>query len=199
MQQRKYMSNPATPNDKIIKEYLKSWKTLESYTLQEKSLNLLFKSYCPKNDKIEHVLLKVSALNDFYSTNIYDTYSVAKHILSCNVDSDLERGEVELVNKIAPVTIKGKTRKFYSFASKYCSHHKPETYPIYDSYVEKMLIYFKRIDEFESFKKDDLKTYSRFIEIIGKFKDHYNLSGFSLREIDIYLWLAGKQYFPNKY
>ncbi len=54
----------------------------------------------------------------------------------------------------------------------------PETYPIYDSYVEKMLIYFKRIDEFESFKKDDLKTYSRFIEMIGKFKDHYNLSWF---------------------
>lgn len=193
------MSNPEAPNNRIIKEYLKRWKTLESYTLQEKSLNLLFNDYCPKNNEIEHILLKVSALNDFYSTNIYDTYSVAKHILSCNVDSSLEQNEVELVNKIAPVTIKGKTRKFYSFASKYCSHHKPETYPIYDSYVEKMLMYFKKTDRFEPFKKDDLKTYSRFIEVIGKFKDYYSLNDFTLREIDIYLWLAGKQYFPNKY
>ena len=193
------MSNPVTPDTKVIKEYLKNWKTLENYTLQEKSLGLLFHELCPKNDNIEGVLLKVSALNDFYSTNIFDTYSVAKHILTCNIDSGLERDDIELVNIIAPVTINGKTRRFYSFASKYCSHHKPETYPIYDSYVEKMLMHFKKIDKLEKFKKDDLKSYSRFIEIIEKFRAYYELSGFSLREIDIYLWLAGKHHFPNKY
>ena len=32
--------------------------------------------------------------------------------------------------------INGKKKNLYSFASKYCSHHNPEAYPIYDSYVD---------------------------------------------------------------
>lgn len=172
---------------------------MENYGLQEKSLDLLFHQLCPKNNKIEEILLKVSALNDFYSTNIFDTYSVAKHILSCDIDNALDDNKIDLVDIISPVTIKGKTRNFYSFSSKYCSHHKPEIYPIYDSYVEKMLMHFKKTDKFRKFKKEDLKSYSRFIEVIEGFKSYYDLNEFSLREIDIYLWLAGKQYFPNKY
>jgi hypothetical protein len=42
---------------------------------------------------------------------------------------------------------------FYSFATKYCSHHKPEMYPIYDSYVDKMLGYFKKRTIFISLKE----------------------------------------------
>jgi len=193
------MSNPLQPNQHIVNSYLSKWKTLENYTLQEKSLTLLFHNYCPENNQLEKVLLKVSALNDFYSTNIFDTYTVAKHIINCNIDKDLKAGNESLVNKIAPVTINGKTRNFYSFASKYCSHHQSELYPIYDSYVDKMLMHFKKKDNYDSFKKQDLKDYQRFIAIIKNFQQHYNLQSFTLREIDIYLWLAGKEYFPNKY
>ncbi len=149
----------------------------------------MFNELCPNNTTIESILLKVSALNDFYSTNIFDTYTVAKHILSCKIDAELEKGDVNLVNKIAPVTMSGKTRNFYSFASKYCSHHNPEIYPIYDSYVEKMLMYFKKKDKFPRFKKDDLKEYNTFLRTIQAFKIFYHLDGFSLRQIDIYLWL----------
>ena len=188
-----------TPDATIVKSYLKKWDTLENYILQESSLSLLFNKLCPDNTTIEDILLKVSALNDFYSTNIFDTFTVAKHILKCNIDQDLSSGRKSLVNKIAPVTIKGKTRIFYSFASKYCSHHKPEIYPIYDSYVEKMLMYFKKKDKFDSFRREDLKTYERFLEIIHKFKQYYKLDSISLRQIDIYLWVAGKEHFPNKY
>ncbi len=193
------MKNPLTPNIQILNSYLNKWESLENYTLQEKSLNLLFGNFCPRNNKLEHILLKVSALNDFYSTNIFDTYTVAKHILKCDIDKDLESNQESLVNKIALVTIKGKTKNFYSFASKYCSHHKPESYPIYDSYVDKMLMHFKKKDKYDTFIKPDLRDYQRFIEIIKNFQKHYDLKSFTLRQIDIYLWLAGKEYFPNKY
>lgn len=193
------MKLPPTPNKKIVNGYLKTWTTLESYILQERSLSLLFGKLCPANTEIESVLLKVSALNDFYSTHIFDTYTVAKHILSCNIDVKLESGDVGLVNQIARVTMKGKAKNFYSFASKYCSHHKPETYPIYDSYVLKMLMHFKKQDQFCHFKKDDLKKYDQFLKVVQAFQKVYGLNNFSLREIDIYLWLAGKEYFPNKY
>ena len=193
------MTLPPTPDEEIVDVYLDEWGTLENYILQEHSLSLLFNELCPDNTKIENILLKVSALNDFYSTNIFDTYTVSKHILNCKIDEELEKGDIGLVNKIAPVTIAGKTRNFYSFASKYCSHHKPETYPIYDSYVEKMLWHFKKKDKFSRFKKYELKKYDIFLEVIQAFKNFYNLNKFSLRQIDIYLWLAGKEFFPNKY
>ena len=193
------LSEKSDENKEIIKAYLDKWNMLENYILQEESLNLLFNKLCPDNKSIENILLKVSALNDFYSTNIYDTYTVAKHILNCEIDEDLKKGNIGLVSKIALVTIGNKTRNFYSFASKYCSHHKPETYPIYDSYVEKMLMYFKKKDNFYKFKKKELKKYETFLEVIQEFKKFYKLNNFSLREIDIYLWLAGKEYFPNNY
>lgn len=193
------MTLPGRPNSETVSKYLNKWNTLENYILQERSLSKLFNKLCPDNKSIENVLLKVSALNDFYSTNIFDTYTVAKHILNIDPDEDLENENISLVGKITPVNISGKTRRFYSFASKYCSHHKPEAFPIYDSYVEKMLMHFKKKDRYASFKKDELKDYSRFLGAIQEFKKYYNLEEFSLRQIDIYLWLAGKEYFPNKY
>jgi hypothetical protein len=199
MPTRKQMTLPETPNNEIINTYLKRWSTLENYILQEKSLNLLFHELCPDNKTIESILLKVSALNDFYSTNIYDTFTVSKHILNCNIDEELKNENIDLVDKITPVTISGKTRNFYSFASKYCSHHKPEIYPIYDSYVEKMLMHFKKKDKFCHFRKAELKKYKRFLDVIKEFKRFYKLETFSLRQIDIYLWLAGKEHFPKNY
>jgi hypothetical protein len=193
------MPKPITPSPSLISEYLGKWDQLENYRLQEASLGLLFHSLCPENKKIEHVLLKVSALNDFYSTNIFDTYSVAKHILGKDIDARLEGADYSLVNDLARISIKEKSKNFYSFASKYCSHHKPKEYPIYDSFVEKMLLHYKAIGNFNSFDKADLKVYMRFIQIIKSFQSFYGLEKYTLREIDIFLWLTGKEWFPRSY
>ena len=169
------MANVIKPTTQVVRGYLRKWEDLENYKLQESSLNLLFNKLCPENKQVEHVLLKVSALNDFYSTNIYDTFTVAKHILKHNIDDDLHSNNHRVVNKISKVSIKEKEKNFYSFASKYCSHHKPESFPIYDSFVDKMLMHYKKADKFYTFKKDDLKNYERFIEIIRKFQGFYHL------------------------
>ena len=79
------MKKIVNPSACQINKFLRRRYALKNYTLQEKSLNKLFLKLCPKNKKIEDVLLKVSALNDFYSTNIYDTYSVAENIIKNNV------------------------------------------------------------------------------------------------------------------
>src|SRR2546423_772464 len=75
------MLQPPEPSEPVISSYLAKWRMLENYRLQESSLSELFNKFCPQNTSIEHVLLKVSALNDFYSTNIFDTYSVARRIM----------------------------------------------------------------------------------------------------------------------
>jgi hypothetical protein len=189
-----------TPSERIIQEYLRKWDSLESYVLQESSLRKLFTETYPENNKMDNVLIKVCSLNDFYSTNIFSPVSVAKHIVKLNIDNRLKIEDLGLVNEIAMVKMNGeKMINFYSFATKYCSHHKPEIYPIYDSYVEKLLQYFKKTDKFYNFTKTDLKIYPNYRNILEKFQMFYGLEDFNLKEIDKYLWQAGKEYFPKKY
>lgn len=192
--------NIPKPTSAIVRDYLEKWNTLESYVLQEKSLWLLFREAYPKNKKIEHILIKASCLNDFYGTNIFSIFTIAKHILDLDIDKYLATGDDEVVNKISKVTMpNGKIRNCYSFASKYCSHHWPERYPIYDYYVEKILLYFQKQENFSSFQKKDLKDYQKFMKILGEFKEFFNLAGYSLKDIDRYLWQVGREFFPRKY
>jgi hypothetical protein len=188
------------PSAKQVQEYQEKWDSLENYVLQESSLKKLFTKTYPKNKSMDDILIKVCSLNDFYSTNIFSPFLVSKHISSLDVDERLKSGDLTLVNDMAEVEVsKDKTINFYSFATKYCSHHRPLIYPIYDSYVEKVLMHFKRKDKFFNFLKKDLKTYPKYREILVEFKNYYDLKDYNLKQIDKYLWQLGKEYFPRKY
>ena len=193
------MNSIPKPCQKEVEKYLKKWDSLENYVLQESSLDKLFFKTYPKNDDINDILIKCSSLNDFYSTNIFSVFPVAKHILKLNIDKRLKEGDATLVNDIARVKINGKDKNFYSFATKYCSHHFPTIYPIYDYYVEKVLLYFRDKDHFLDFKKSDLKKYDLFKNILINFRNYYGLNEYNLKDIDRYLWQLGKDYFKKKY
>ena len=188
------------PSKSEIEKYLKLWDSLENYRLQESSLKKLFTKTYPLNDDLNEVLIKVCALNDFYSTSIYYPVQVAKHIVSLQLDKKLVIKDPKVVNEIASVQVKkDKLINYYSFATKYCSHHHPTLYPIYDSYVDKLLMHFKKEDNFFEFKKADLKIYENFKNILEKFRIFYDLEDYDLKQIDKYLWQAGKEYFPRAY
>jgi hypothetical protein len=191
--------NVPNPSYKKVKYYLCAWDKLENYRLQEDALDKLFFKLCPENTEMSDILLKVVALNDFYSTNIFSVYPVAKRILSLNIDARLDLGDVSLVSDLQKVTINGVEKNFYSFSTKYCSHHKPLDYPIYDSYVEKVLCYFRDRDGFAKFKTPELKNYEKFKATLIKFRSFYGLDQYNLKEIDKYMWQLGKEYFPKNY
>ena len=195
----RYNVNIPTPTEQQVEHYLKKWDALENYSLQEKALDKLFNDLCPKNTEIEDVLLKVSTLNEFYSTNIFYVYFVATHILSLKIDERLKAGDLTLVNDIAQNTINGMKRKLYSFASKYCSHHNSQDYPIYDYYVDKVLRYFRNRDAFSNFADRDLKKYVCFKRAMIDFRAFYGLGAYNLKQIDRYIWQLGKEYFPRSY
>lgn len=187
------------PSTAEVEKYLRAWDELENYSLQEDALNKLFFNLCPENTDISGILLKAAVLNDFYSTNIYSIFPVAKHILNLNIDVRLRAGDDSLVESIQDVIIGGKHLKLYSFATKYCSHHNPEDYPIYDSYVDKVLCYFRNVDGFSAFHSEALKSYPEFKRILREFRAFYGLEQFGLKEIDKFLWQFGKEHFPNHY
>ena len=189
------------PNPSIeqVEFYLEKWEGLENYRLQEDALNKLFFELCPKNADISDVLLKSATLNNFYSTNIFSIYPVAKHICSLDIDSRLITGDVTLVQDIQYLTISDTQKNFYSFASKYCSHHNPLEYPIYDSFVDEILRYFRNRDGFSDFQDGDLKDYVKFKSILINFSNFFGLNKYNLKQIDQYVWQLGKEYFPKNY
>lgn len=188
------------PCDAEVEKYLVGWEQLENYRMQESALDKLFFHTYPENKNIEDILVKVATLNDFYSTNIFSGYMVAKHILELNIDERLKAGDDTLVNEIADVvTNDGKQKNFYSFATKYCSHHRPYDYAIYDSYVDKVLRYFRNVDGFSDFTDADLKNYVAFRKVLADFQEFYGLQKYNLKLLDRYLWQLGKDKFPRKY
>lgn len=88
------------PLPEEVERYISIWNGLENFVNQEHALDKLFFELCSQNVCIEDILLKCSSLNDFYSTNIFDVHSVAKHILSLNIDERLRSGDISLVHDI---------------------------------------------------------------------------------------------------
>ena len=213
------------PSVKEAKKWLEEWNSKEKYTMPDEVLEALFTEVYQQNNNIKEVKIKAYVLNRFYSTNVLPSFLVplAKRIIcpSLNFDERVRKGCVKLVNDLGKKKIKnqyGQERGHYIFATKYCSFHNPKDYPICDSYVRKILIHFqgkdsfsKELKEHETGEEKDLdkaldkalKDYITFYEVHKEFREHYKLGEFSLekkhtlKEIDQYLWLAGKEYFSD--
>ena len=109
---------PETPSIKHCKTYVEKWHNTQTYEETDNALHLLFIELFPNNDSMSGVLLKTSALNDFYTTNIFNTYAVAEHICKLRIDDRLRAGDLKLIEEIARVELPGnRMRRFYSFAS----------------------------------------------------------------------------------
>jgi hypothetical protein len=149
----------------------------------------------PDNNDLAHVLLKVAAINSLYNTQIWDVLTVARRIQSCRIDPLLENGRWEAVIWIAKIDNKEGTRWNYSFATKYCSWHKQELYPIYDSRVDFCLRSYCLMSHFADFTQQTLWNYEKFREIVEAFRMHYGLQSLSFKETDKFLFQLGSQYF----
>jgi hypothetical protein len=154
-----------------------------------------------KNESLPHVLLKVAAINSLYSTQIYAVYKTAERIVACNIDHDLDCGSTEVVDKIAWVQLvsadgDAKQRRNYSFATKYCSWHNQDRYPMYDTRVDKCLRAYQQLEQFteNEFTQDDLCNYQTLREVVDAFRRKY-LDGFSYKQTDMFLFQLGNDYF----
>lgn len=130
-----------------------------------------------------------------FIVQIYFLSLQQQNIYKLNIDERLKNEDLSLVDDIA--NVKELNKRFYSFATKYCSHHNPDVFPIFDNYVSRVLIYFRNQDNFASFKIDDLRDYIIFNEVLNQFAKFYNLEEYSKKELDIYLWQLGKEYFKR--
>jgi hypothetical protein len=178
------------PTPELVKKSVARFDSDERYGVADRLLARVFSDF-PENRVLEQILGEVALLNSLYSTRVFAVVAMAKHILESDIDVDLSRGSPSLVNRVARLTIRGKSRVHYSFASKYCSWHQPALFPIFDNQVEKALWAYQRVYKFAAFRKPDLRDYETFKGVVGAFQQRFGLAGCSLREIDKLLWFVG--------
>jgi hypothetical protein len=189
---RKSIRLPLLTSD-LVASYVHKFDS--SQATVEQALTKLFALF-PANDNPTEVLIKVVALNDLYRTGILATAQVADHIFRLDIDAAIKDGKPEAVHRIARVQLDKGTRNNYSFATKYCAWHNSDSYPIYDGFVSQMLWEYRKQDHFDKFDRQDLGQYERFKNVLLRFRSHYQLESFSVKDIDKFLWLAGKEHSP---
>ena len=91
----------------------------------------------------EAVLLKATAINSLYSTNVYAIVRVAEFMAGVLSKEALDEAGPELVEKLANVPKGGsekKARRRHSFASKFAHFFiNPNRFPILDRFTEEMV------------------------------------------------------------
>ncbi len=193
------MDRPQPPTPALVRQYVRKFDDGRD-GLIDKALLDLFRAF-PENTRFEHILFKVLGLNALDSTGVVEVNPAARHILSLGIDARLAFCDPELVDEIALTPVKaGKSKRFYAFATKYCSWHVPEGYPIFDDVVARLIVEYQRIDQFADFfwQNEIARDYLKFKRTVEAFRDHYGLMEFSFKELDKFLWRYSKEYFGSK-
>jgi hypothetical protein len=180
------------PNAESVVEACKRFE--RDNEVVESTLKELFHLF-PENSDLRHVLLKVVAVNSLYCCNILEVSELARHIQTNSewIDSELKKGSPEVVDKIAKVSVQGKPRNFYSFATKYCNWHQPALYPIYCAKTDTYLRCVQQHDHFAAFQQNDLRNYSKFSTIMAAFREFHGLGSFTFKQIDQFIFIQGEQ------
>ena len=151
----------------------------------------------PTNTSIEEVLTKVVLINSLYGTAIYDTLKIADHICRIDFDRKVQNSDLSIIGDIRAghkiLTKKNNQRDLYSFATKYVSWHAPQSYPIYDSLVKKLLIDLnQRFGFLPPFKEKALVDYQLFKSAIDSVISISHLENLRYKKIDQALWIYAK-------
>lgn len=189
------------PSCTEVDKYLKRWKSDDNLLYSDIALKRLFTETYPKNISLCDIIAKAAALNSIYSTYIYSFYPIAKSILSLNVDERLRVGDETLVKDILSSFKQDGAMEHFSFATKYCSFHNQEAFPIYDKYVDEILWYFNGLEKFSKYRRGDIQEkhdYLKFKSVLRDFRSCFGLEKYSTKELDQFLWQFGKDYFSKK-
>jgi len=196
------MKVPQIPTTELIDAYILSYDN-RSAGETKCALDELAHVF-PKNNRLQQVMLKVTAVDGLYSTGIRfisdGLYAVARHIINLDIDERLSACLPDVVNEIART---GLGKDVYSFASKYCSIHAPKAYPILDWYVAKVLWGYVKQAHFVDFKSETrffeaiYTDYCQYKMVIEVFQTTYALEEYDFDDLDKFLWLYGNELYAT--
>ena len=178
------------PTPSLIARHMRAYDASPNGGVPDAAVRAVFSAF-PANTDPGHVLAKVAVLNSLYSTNIFAVRDVALSIVNARIDPLLKLGSRDVHEALATQMVGGRLRNVFSFATKYAHWHRPDVYPIYDSFVRQQLLAYRRQDQFAEFEERELRT-GRFMDLFAQFRSYYGLQACSLRDIDKWLWRQGR-------
>lgn len=184
---------PIRPTPDLVTQANARFDQDDRYGTADRILSRVF-SHHPRNAEFEEVLIKVVLLNGLYNTNVLAVTDMARHIQQLGIDEELAVGSTDVVGCIAALTIRGKTRRYYSFATKYSSWHRPDQYPIYDSLVERLLWLYQAQFSFANFRRPELRHYENYKAVVSAFRRYFGLDDFTFKQLDKFLWVTSKDF-----
>jgi hypothetical protein len=147
----------------------------------------------PSNTSEAHVLPKAIVLNSLYTTSVLAIQAMAKHVAEVMAEAGDQPG-VEVVEEIAWLHDLGehkKSRRFLSFASKYC-HFLVDagSFPILDDFAGRALSYHLGRRN-RSPMRGTAEDYPNYVADINRLCAAGRLAC-DYTQLDHYLWLCGQ-------
>jgi hypothetical protein len=191
------MSVPEDPKsaiDQVIEEFDADPETEQT----EAALTELLATY-PDNQDLRHILVKVVAINTLYHVRVLDIdlHALALHIKGiAGLDEKLRNGSADAVDAIWK--FKGTRGHYPSFATKYCSWHNQDAYPISDTYVWEALTAYRSLRQGFTFRDKECNDHEGYRTVVKRFQKHFGLDHYSMKQIDKFLWVVGARIIEEK-
>jgi hypothetical protein len=175
---------------KVLKLCSQRFSAHPTYADAETAITKII-SAIPTHTELPGVLAKVAVIKTLYATTLYDTGSMARHICSIpDIDYSLSHGNLVIVDRIRQghgITSRKtiKEMDFYSFATKYCSFHNREAYPVFDNLVADLVKGLLNAT-------GDMRNYGFFTSCIDNIRQQYATDLETYKDIDMGLWVYAK-------
>lgn len=181
---------PRRPTVQLVRANCTKYGLDQDLTLVDTTLSKLVAEF-PRNSDLGEVLMKVTCINKWYSTEIRAVLAKARQIVRLKVDEYLDDPAAAVTRIAEPAA--PKHPRTYSFATKYVAFHRPLDCWIFDGEVEHMLQWYAGTREYGFDYAGDLRDYIQFAKVMEMFRSHFGLDQFERRQIDKFLWIEARR------
>jgi hypothetical protein len=176
------------PTLQRVAEEIDTFNKAEEFV--ETTVKNLFEARRANTSKYE-VLAKVVVLNQLYSARVLNKHvqGFAEKIAKSDIDPMLDEGSPEAVTAICSCC---NEMRYYSFATKYCTWHRPDLYCMWDGNMDRALWHYQERYRFSDFKRYKPNyEYPVLRRVVGEFRATFGLESINFKGIDQFLWRMG--------
>lgn len=120
----------------------------QEYLERQEQVRQLFEENRVNQNQMYHVLLKIRAIDNLYGTNTHNKNDLAERISHIHdIDDRLREGDITLIHDIADLMHNNGqeiTDEQFTFASRFCTLHQPELFPLYDALMAKTIVILRK-------------------------------------------------------
>lgn len=127
---------------------LRVQQSFQEFLERQEEVRRFFEENLVNQDQMYNVLLKIRAIDNLYGTNTHNKNDLAERISHIHdIDDRLREGDITLIHDIADLMHNNGqeiTDEQFTFASRFCTLHQPELFPLYDALMAKTIVIIRK-------------------------------------------------------